>query len=563
MTTPAPENRTQSSLPVPRDGILVLLLAAVVLGVGSWWSVGGVCGVYHDDAIYVITAKALADGEGYRLINLPDQPYQTKYPILVPSVLALVWLLWPSFPDNLVAMQGICLLSGALAVGLGYWYAVRYRYFPRGIAAASALLSATAPLFVYYASLTLSEMPFALLVVLVCWCFDAALERPAGSRARQIALGIVLALPFWARTVGLALVPAGLLLLHRAGRPKRWVAAGATAALVPWAAWMLIGLAARQADGVEGYYTNYLSWYSSLGLPLAARVFSSNMLRIIWSPGGLALDGTNDVLLRAGVAPILVVLTLGVFAWLPLCRQAYRGRVLPTMLCAYLLLVAVWPWPPDRFIVPILPMVVGYMLVGISFLPRQRLPQARWRIAAVTVVMVFAAANLICLSRYRKLSHLTRFPQNRLGANPVRWESYEHLFEWIRIRTDPDAVVATELDPMFYLYTSRRGFRPFVSRPGAMFYGSDEPVLGTVDELERAFDVYRPKYVVITPMQVFDEPFVRLVEELRVRHPGWLERVYEDPTDHRFAIFRLRGDPQVQKRLSSVQLPLESDASVE
>jgi hypothetical protein len=106
MTTPAPENRTQSSLPVPRDGVLVLLLVAVVLGVGSWWSVGGVCGVYHDDAIYVITAKALADGEGYRLINLPDQPYQTKYPILVPSVLALVWLLWPTFPDNLVAMQG-------------------------------------------------------------------------------------------------------------------------------------------------------------------------------------------------------------------------------------------------------------------------------------------------------------------------------------------------------------------------------------------------------------------------------------------------------------------------
>ena len=42
--------------------------------------VPGVCGVYHDDGVYISTAKALTQANGYRLINLPDSPPETKYP---------------------------------------------------------------------------------------------------------------------------------------------------------------------------------------------------------------------------------------------------------------------------------------------------------------------------------------------------------------------------------------------------------------------------------------------------------------------------------------------------
>ena len=74
----------------------------------------GVCGVYHDDGIYVITAKALAQGEGYRLINLPNSPLQTKYPILYPALLAIIWKIWPSFPKNLLLCKGYRFVPGSL-----------------------------------------------------------------------------------------------------------------------------------------------------------------------------------------------------------------------------------------------------------------------------------------------------------------------------------------------------------------------------------------------------------------------------------------------------------------
>ena len=58
-------------------------------------------GTFHDDGVYLVTAKALAEGQGYRIISLPSEPPQTKYPILFPWLVSLVWHLNPSFPANL------------------------------------------------------------------------------------------------------------------------------------------------------------------------------------------------------------------------------------------------------------------------------------------------------------------------------------------------------------------------------------------------------------------------------------------------------------------------------
>src|ERR1035438_3344634 len=48
-------------------------------------------GFYHDDSIYWVSAKSLAEGHEYRIASLPGQPYQTKYPPLYPALLAGIW----------------------------------------------------------------------------------------------------------------------------------------------------------------------------------------------------------------------------------------------------------------------------------------------------------------------------------------------------------------------------------------------------------------------------------------------------------------------------------------
>ena len=71
-----------------------------------------IAGLYHDDGVYLACSKSLATGQGYRIISLPEQPYQTKYPPLFSLLLAPVWWISPEFPGNIRWFQGIVILAG-------------------------------------------------------------------------------------------------------------------------------------------------------------------------------------------------------------------------------------------------------------------------------------------------------------------------------------------------------------------------------------------------------------------------------------------------------------------
>ena len=74
------------------------LLATLSLALVYWAVAAGsprALGLWQDDAIYVGTAKSLAEGTGYRHIELASEPLQTKYPFLYPAILALVFWVSP------------------------------------------------------------------------------------------------------------------------------------------------------------------------------------------------------------------------------------------------------------------------------------------------------------------------------------------------------------------------------------------------------------------------------------------------------------------------------------
>src|SRR6266567_4924511 len=85
-------------------------------------------GEYHDDGIYVTTAKALATGKGYRIISLPYEPAQTKYPPLYPFLLSLIWRVYPQFPQNLIWMMLLSVAATLSFLALTYRYLVRQSY---------------------------------------------------------------------------------------------------------------------------------------------------------------------------------------------------------------------------------------------------------------------------------------------------------------------------------------------------------------------------------------------------------------------------------------------------
>jgi len=110
------------------------MLLCITLFFGNLIIVKNVCGVYHDDGIYVVLGKALSEENVYRLISLPDSPVHYKYPIIYPFFLSIVWNIWPSFPENLLIMQYLNIIFGALFVSASYLFLTKYNYVDRSIA---------------------------------------------------------------------------------------------------------------------------------------------------------------------------------------------------------------------------------------------------------------------------------------------------------------------------------------------------------------------------------------------------------------------------------------------
>ena len=120
-----------------RDQWIVTCAAVVAVVAGLVAYSPAPVGGFGDDAVYVVTAKALATGEGYRFINLPGAPAATHYPPLWPAIL-LVWRIVPDFPENVRWMKFLNPVFLGVAAGGAAVLGVRVARIPMWLSAVIA-----------------------------------------------------------------------------------------------------------------------------------------------------------------------------------------------------------------------------------------------------------------------------------------------------------------------------------------------------------------------------------------------------------------------------------------
>ena len=369
---------------------IAVLLALVVLVLGALRTSPGVAGFYHDDAVYISTAKALAEGRGYHLINLPTAPAQTKYPIFYPAVLAILWKVWPTFPANVVVFQRFSLLCAAAAVALGYLYVTRFRLGTKTQSAVASLMCATSPAFVYFATQSLSEAFFTLLLMIALSILEIRLAR---NDTPGVLTGVVVALPFLCRTIGIVFIPVAAWLVVRNGRPVRRLLLGAAIVVLPWIVWIAANRPTAADAVVLGYYTssNYAeSWFDSFG----GRLLAINLLDLLISTARLPVEGLTVL----GVFDQWPVGTaVGALIWVRVLRGFTQARVAVGFFTASAVVMLFWPWPPERFLVPLLPVSTVFLVVAITSLSQNISSRLRPAILGV------AACVVICANLYENL----------------------------------------------------------------------------------------------------------------------------------------------------------------
>lgn len=487
-------------------------------------------GAYHDDGIYAVAAKALAEGHGYRIVSLPGAPPQTKYPVLFPWLLSGVWRLHSTFPDNVPYLRVV-----PLAAGLG-WFYVSWLVMTRGARASGAmprlgagvvlLITAASPWVLFLSTSIMSETLFALLMTATIIAMRTTVDQEAPSKQAWLA-GALAGLSLLTRATGLSVIVAGVLCL--ASRRRRTdMVRFVTAAMVvggPWAVWVLWQSGAAQPADEFYRATNYGAWnvLTSYDLTEKIRVLWTNALLMATAPAsllGLPLRGATVA--PAIMAALLVVRGL----WIR------RHHVVAPFVAVYLVMVWGWAWPPLRFIAPLLPLL-GWL--AWSALPQRRLWVQSAIATAFVLVSGLGAWGMPAAIRSRGAS----WP-----VMPVRdqWTQSAALLDWIREQTPPESVIAGNLDPMYYLYTGRQAIRAYDTDALRLYYSAGAPSqpIGTLETLRLRLLTHRVAFLVVSPDSGFGETphFLKLVDELARSRPGCLVVAAGDPVSG-YVVYRV------------------------
>ena len=467
-------------------------------------------GVFHDDGIYVVTARALAEGQGYRIISLPESPLQTKYPILFPWLLSLIWRIAPAFPDNLPLLRIVPVAATVVWLWLSWQLFLKCRA-PRPAAIAAVALTAMSPWVVFLSTSLLSETLFAALLT-GSLLFLTKLHEDSPPVGRVCALaGLLAGACFLTRTAGIAVVAAGFAWLLINGRRVGAVIFGVTAAslVVPWALWVL---SHTGANAESSYYSasvyeswnvvSHYDWHEKLAVVAANAVYSILTPLAVWSLSATPWLAVPAVLLGACMLRGMWLTRMHPVTW---CVIAYAG------------LIMLWVWPPVRFLVPMLPLFLWHVSIAI-----RRVPVVPVALVVTAVIATSSAALFHTVSHAR-----TRGVMWSRAESAEDWHRLSALFDWIRRETPPDAVLTGNLDPTYFLYTGRKAVRAFNAEPYTLFYSANriasEP-LGSVSEFRRRLLAVGADYCVWSPAQGFGETpyFRRLLDEMSREVPGSL-----------------------------------------
>lgn len=477
-------------------------MAAVILLLGALALNHDLVGVFYDDGFYAGLALALARGQGFVQANLPGAPAAIHYPPLYPLLLA------PLFGTLSVDAAGFTgkllnLVCATAAAGLVAWHATRTRLLgaaaPRWLPAAVVGAAAAAIPVLQTQSVLFSEPLFALLFAATVALGDAPPE-PASIATPALA-GALAALTLLTRTIGVA-AGGGLVLFLLAVRRAPWrhaavAAAPVFAAAVGWGWWTL----AHRSGLDPAIAINYGSYgevvrQTGLGALGASARDLPRPLGVI-TLGWLPFASLYVVL---GLA----ALGVGIYGLWALGRRSSAGF----SLLGYLAILAIWPFPPDRFLWAVLPWLALAWTVGAAELWRTRLRPA---VALLTGLVVFGFG-------YYEVRGLTgRWWR---GDAPAISANFRDLLPWLRT-LPADAVFSTDDETLVWLYTGRHAV-PFY------LYGYNGAV--TVEPPPGEQRAYLERQGV-THVILADPggPSARELRRLITAYPGWLVPVHTWP----------------------------------
>jgi hypothetical protein len=410
-------------------------------------------GKLHDDALLFVSAKSLATGQGFRILSLPEQPAQTKYPVLYPLFLSVIWRLNPNFPSNLNLASALSwpLFVLALALAWIYW---KGESLPRSRVLIVTAILAISPYLILFGCTLFSEVFF------LCWLLGALLAARQPSLKMVAFAGLLAGCAYLSRTAGIALLvsmPASYLWKRDLRRAIAF-AAGMLPFILGWGLWSATHKFHSSTPTLL-YYTDYVK-FQFLNVDL------HNFLIVLWKDTDALLYSIGSLVLPQVIAlePVKILTQVIAVAMISgTIRLARNGIAIPYALFALVssLMLIVWHFPPtERFVLPIFPLLAAGLVTELEHLIDMLRAAFRHKdasqraVAGVFALIVFAIfGSALALQLFMTFKAMP----GQAAEDRAHLADTKQTYSWIAQNLPPEAGILSNDDPLLYLYTGHRG----------------------------------------------------------------------------------------------------------
>ena len=354
----------------------------------------------------------------------------------------------------------------SLAAGMGAFHLLARGVAGDLVAVAATALAVTNPLTVSYGHQVMSEVPYLAPSLLALWCLHRGIEAEGWRHNRWLWTGVAAAIAaYYIRSVGLVLIgaPIALLLLRRDWQRAALIGGVSFAAILPWSL-------RNSAVGGGGVYFKQLvqvnPYFPDQGLLDAAGLWeritdhlqfylAQGLTQTLWpsfEPTGAAFTPAAAVMLAL----------LGGFAW----RSVQQGRHLLLLIYASFFLgtVLLWPWPGDRFILPLVPVLLLAGVITVADAVHWLRAKGAGPTAYVLAVVLLGLGlhgNVFGRTSHQPVRQPTSLVQYARASQAdylPEWRNYFEAGLWLRANTPQDAIVTCRKAFWMHVISGRRTF---------------------------------------------------------------------------------------------------------
>jgi len=522
--------------------------------------------VHFDDGVFFSAAKALAAGDGYVIPNVPGNPAQTKYPVLYPWLLSLVWSWDPSFPANVSSAVWINGLFACVFFVASFLYIRRQPGVGEWAALACVAMTASYTGVLDLSASLMSDVPFMALAMTALLLADVGAERryPGWSAAAGVAVGLA----YLTRTAGAAFI-AGIglaALLRRDWRGAAAITAGGAPFVLGHWLWNGVAQAAADPGGdspgwvqVWTYMTSYPEFWklSTPNLDVFLAMLNANVTALVTTPATMALFPLG-ALGRTFFGFLLgIALSAAILGGLVRLGKKTGWTAAHTALALTAVMAALWNFPIIwRLLAVFLPLFcLGAWIEGRHIAQMAYSTMRSERPFADRAVSAVFLAGVLGVGAFAVWTHLNMPARLLASVNRTThlFEEEPLVYRWIEANSAPSDVLLAYSDARFWLETGRKTVWPAAFTTEILYRGDDA--------LEEQFDRYLDTARHLGARYwIFSEHEMAADTEIGMRRLAEIQRalpvVFETPQGT-YKVFDLSALEPAAPSVSATREPLE------